>query len=81
MVSTSHHNVPHQSRYPLISFQYIPTKFAIDFLFFICSYDLLRVIIRLIDRACVSKLPPSDGGKGVRARAGAFGQHQITNKR
>jgi hypothetical protein len=72
MVSTPHHTIPQQSRNPLISFLCIPTNFAIDSLFFMGSYDLLCVIIRLIDRACVPKLSPSDRGKGVRARARAF---------
>lgn len=66
MVSASHHHIHQQSRSPLISFLHIPTNFAIDFLFLMGNYSLLRVIICDIDRACVPMLPPAQGGKGVR---------------
>lgn len=44
------------------------------------SYGLHRVIIRYINRACISKLPPAQGGKWVRIGPDTIGQHQVTNK-
>lgn len=72
MVSAPHDNIPQQSHYPLIFFLYVPTKFAIDFLFLMRTYGLLRVIIRHIDRACFPKLPPAQGCNEVRTSPGAL---------